>query len=171
MELAALARENGLEVDLWEADAELGGQLRYAVRAPRHEGYADYLRWQEQRLADLGVRVRRGTRATADDVVAAGADTVAIATGAGPRRPDIPGADAAHVLDIRDVLAGRVTAGHRVLVIAQDDHVAPLSVADFLAERRARRLDRLCDPTAGTADGPLHHRRASSAASTPRTSG
>ena len=43
-------------VDLWEADDELGGQLRYAVRAPRHEGYAAYLRWQEQRLADLGVQ-------------------------------------------------------------------------------------------------------------------
>ena len=135
MELAALARENGMDVDLWEADVELGGQLRYAVRAPRHEGYAAYLRWQEQRLSDLGVRVHRGKRATADDVVADGADTVAVATGAGPRRPDIPGADSPHVLDIRDVLAGRVTPGHRVLVIAQDDHVAPLSVADFLAEQ------------------------------------
>jgi len=135
MELAALARENGMDVDLWEADVELGGQLRYAVRAPRHEGYAAYLRWQEQRLSDLGVRVHRGKRATADDVVADGADTVAVATGAGPRHPDIPGADSPHVLDIRDVLAGRVTPGHRVLVIAQDDHVAPLSVADFLAEQ------------------------------------
>lgn len=135
MELAALARESGLTVDLWEADAELGGQLRYAVRAPRHDGYAKYLRWQQERLADLGVRVRLGTRATADDVRAEGADTVAIATGAGPRRPGIAGVDAPHVLDIRDVLAGRATPGARVLVVAQDDHVAPLSVADFLAER------------------------------------
>jgi NADPH-dependent 2,4-dienoyl-CoA reductase/sulfur reductase-like enzyme len=39
------------------------------------------------------------------------------------------------VLDIRDVLAERAKPGRRVLVIAQDDHVAPLSVADFLAER------------------------------------
>jgi 2,4-dienoyl-CoA reductase-like NADH-dependent reductase (Old Yellow Enzyme family)/thioredoxin reductase len=135
MELAALARESGMDVDLWEADTELGGQLRYAARAPRHEGYAAYLRWQERRLADLGVRIGRGRHATPDDVVAHGADTVAIATGAGPRRPDIPGADAPHVLDIRDVFAGRQTPGHRVLVVAQDDHVAPLSVADFLAEK------------------------------------
>jgi 2,4-dienoyl-CoA reductase-like NADH-dependent reductase (Old Yellow Enzyme family)/thioredoxin reductase len=135
MELAALARESGLSVDLWEADDELGGQLRYAVRAPSHEGYTAYLRWQAQRLADLGVQITLGRRATPDDVLADGADTVAIATGAGPRRPDIRGADAPHVLDIRDVLAGRVTPGSRVLVIAQDDHVAPLSVADFLAEQ------------------------------------
>lgn len=135
MELAALARESGMDVDLWEADTELGGQLRYAVRAPRHEGYAKYLHWQQERLTALGVRVRLGTRATADDIRADGADTVAIATGAGPRRPDIPGADGPSVLDIRDVLAGRATPGSRVLVVAQDDHVAPLSVADFLAER------------------------------------
>jgi NADPH-dependent 2,4-dienoyl-CoA reductase/sulfur reductase-like enzyme len=135
MELAALSRESGLDVELWEAEDELGGQLRYAVRAPCHDGYAQYLRWQTDRLAALGVDVRLGKRATADDVRAAGADTVAIATGAGPRRPDIPGADAPHVLDIRDVLAERVTPGRRVLVVAQDDHVAPLSVADFLAGR------------------------------------
>jgi 2,4-dienoyl-CoA reductase-like NADH-dependent reductase (Old Yellow Enzyme family)/thioredoxin reductase len=135
MELAALARESGMRVELWEAEDELGGQLRYAVKAPCHDGYAKYLRWQSDRLAGLGVEVRLGTRATAEDVRAAGADSVAIATGAGPRRPDVPGADAAHVLDIRDVLAERAQPGQRVLVVAQDDHVAPLSVADFLAQR------------------------------------
>ncbi len=31
MELAALAREGGMDVELWEADDELGGQLRYVV--------------------------------------------------------------------------------------------------------------------------------------------
>jgi len=135
MELAALARENGLEVDLWEAEHELGGQLRYVVQAPRHEGYAKYLRWQADRLDSLGVKVELGRRATAADLRAAGADTVAIATGAGPRRPQIRGVDADHVHDIRDVLVGRAEPGRRVLVVAQDDHVAPLSVADHLAGR------------------------------------
>jgi 2,4-dienoyl-CoA reductase-like NADH-dependent reductase (Old Yellow Enzyme family)/thioredoxin reductase len=135
MELAALARESGMTVDLWEAEDELGGQLRYAVQAPCHEGYRKYLRWQQDRLTALGVRIRLGRHATADGIRADCADTIAIATGAGPRRPDIPGVQAAHVLDIRDVLAGRVEPGRRVLVVAQDDHVAPLSVADYLAER------------------------------------
>lgn len=135
MELAALASESGMQVELWEAEEELGGQLRYAVKAPCHEGYAKYLRWQADRLAGLGVDVRLGTRATADDIRATRVDSVAIATGARPRRPSIPGADAPHVLDIRDVLAERARPGTRVLVVAQDDHVAPLSVADFLAQR------------------------------------
>ena len=60
---------------------------------------------------------------------------VAIATGATARTPDIAGDGQEHVLDIRDVLAGAATPGRRVLVVAQDDHVAPLSVADFLSSR------------------------------------
>ncbi|MET7392878.1 FAD-dependent oxidoreductase [Dactylosporangium sp. NPDC005572] len=135
MELAALARESGHEVELWEAADELGGQLRYVVKAPQHAGYEQYLDWQRRRLAHLGVAVTLGRRADVGDVLAAGADIVAVATGASPRTPAIPGVGGAHVLDIRDVLLGTARPGRRVLVIAQDDHVAPLSVADFLSER------------------------------------
>ena len=120
---------------LWEAEEELGGALRYAALAPRHEGYAAYLAWQIHRLHELGVAVELGVRADAKKVLTKGADVVAVATGAVPRTPDIPGVDLAHVVDARDVLAGRAEPGHRALVIAQDDHVAPLSVADFLGAR------------------------------------
>ena len=134
MELAALTRESGFEVTLWEAEEELGGQLRYAAMAPRHEMYAAYLHWQGRRLRDLGVDVKLGQRADVDDVLGLGADVVAVATGASPRVPQIPGADGPSVVDIRDVLAGRATVGARVLVVAQDDHVPPLSVADRLSD-------------------------------------
>ena len=133
MELAALTRESGFDVTLWEAADELGGQLRYAAMAPRHEMYAAYLDWQARRLRDLGVDVKLGHRATADEVAALSADVVAVATGATPRVPQIPGADGPSVVDVREVLAGRASVGARVLVVAQDDHVAPLSVADLLS--------------------------------------
>ena len=133
MELAALTRESGFDVTLWEAADDLGGQLRYAAMAPRHEMYAAYLDWQGRRLRDLGVDVKLGHRATADEVAALGADVVAVATGATPRVPQIPGADGPSVVDVREVLAGRASVGARVLVVAQDDHVAPLSVADLLS--------------------------------------
>jgi 2,4-dienoyl-CoA reductase-like NADH-dependent reductase (Old Yellow Enzyme family)/thioredoxin reductase len=133
MELAALAQQGGMRVELREAELDLGGQLRYAARAPRHDGYAKYLDWQVARLEALGVEIELGCRAGANDIREAGADVVAIATGATPRTPDIPGVDAPHVYDIRDVMAGSPVSGERVLVIAQDDHAAPLSVADLLA--------------------------------------
>ncbi|WP_447646863.1 FAD-dependent oxidoreductase [Nocardioides zeae] len=90
MELAALAAEGGMSVELREADGELGGQLRYVAKAPRHENYGAYLDWQTRRLADLGVTVRLGERVTADEVRAAGADVVAVATGALPADPRSP---------------------------------------------------------------------------------
>ena len=133
MELAALTRESGFDVTLWEAADGLGGQLRYAAMAPRHEMYAAYLDWQARRLRDLGVDVKLGHRATADEVASLCADVVAVATGATPRVPQIPGADGPSVVDVREVLAGRASVGARVLVVAQDDHVAPLSVADLLS--------------------------------------
>jgi 2,4-dienoyl-CoA reductase-like NADH-dependent reductase (Old Yellow Enzyme family)/thioredoxin reductase len=135
MELAALTRASGFDVTLWEAADQLGGQLRYAAMAPRHEMYATYLDWQGRRLRDLGVDVELAHRATVDDVLGFGPDVVAVATGATARVPQIPGADGPSVVDVRDVLAGRAKVGARVLVVAQDDHVAPLSVADLLSGR------------------------------------
>ena len=135
MELAALARRSGHEVELWEAGAALGGQLRIAAAAPTYDQYGRYLDWQARRLADLGVKVVLDRRATVDSVLAAGAEVVAVATGAVPRRVEIAAADDAHVHEIRDVLAGAATVGRRVLVVAQDDHMPPLGVADHLATR------------------------------------
>ena len=135
LELAALARRSGHEVELWEAADVLGGQLRIAAAAPTYDQYTRYLDWQQRRLAELGVTVVLGRRATADAVLAAGADVVAVATGAVPREVEIAGMRAPHVHEVRDVLAGVATPGPRVLVVAQDDHLAPLAVADHLATR------------------------------------
>ena len=134
LELAALAAESGHRVRLWEAADRLGGQLATAAQAPTFERYAEYLAWQSARLDQLGVDVRLGVRASADDVVAAGADVVAVATGARPHRPALPGVDLPHVLDAAAVLEG-ATVGARVLVIARDDHLPPLTVADLLSGR------------------------------------
>lgn len=133
MELAALAAESGHSVELWEAGERLGGQLRIAALAPSYDQYGRYLAWQAARLERAGVAVTLGRRATADDVVAAGADVVAVATGATPRRPQAPGVDLPHVVDVRAVLQGLAPVGDRVLVVAEDDHLPPLSVADLLS--------------------------------------
>ena len=138
MELAALTRQSGHTVELWEADDQLGGQLRIAANAPTYDQFARYLDWQQRRLADLGVDVKLGTRANVDLVTAAGADVVAVATGAVPRLVDIAGIDRENVHEVRDVLSGRATVGSAVLIVAQDDHLAPLAVADYLGSRGHR---------------------------------
>ena len=135
MELAALPREGGLDVDAaGRPTDELGGQLRYAVRRHGTRATRRTSHWQARRLRGLGVEVELGRRATADEVRGAVAPTSWRWRPAPARaRPQIPGVDGAHVLDVRDVLAGARAAGRpESLVIAQDDHVAPLSVADHL---------------------------------------
>ncbi|MGM7666594.1 FAD-dependent oxidoreductase [Microbacterium sp. A93] len=135
LELAGLAAESGHQVEIWESGKELGGQLRIAAKAPKHDRFDLYLDWQENRLSTLGVRVRLDHTATPENVLADGADVVALATGATARRPSIPGADREDVLEIRDVLSGTATPGHRVVIVAQDDHMPPLALADHLSTR------------------------------------
>lgn len=135
MELAALSAESGHTVELWEAAGQLGGQLLVAAKAPGQQQLARYVEWQTRRLERAGVRVRLHKRAEAEDVLALDVDTVAVATGATAHRPPIDGVHLDRVSDIRDVLVGAADVGRRVAVVARDDHLPPLSVADHLSER------------------------------------
>jgi 2,4-dienoyl-CoA reductase-like NADH-dependent reductase (Old Yellow Enzyme family)/thioredoxin reductase len=134
MELAALLAEAGHRVSLWERDEALGGQLRVASVAAENAAYRDFLAFQGRRLAAAGVDVRLGVDATADAVLAERPDVVAVATGAAPRRPDAVREGAPGVVEGRDVLLGRAEVGERVLVVAEEDHMQPLTVAGHLAD-------------------------------------
>jgi 2,4-dienoyl-CoA reductase-like NADH-dependent reductase (Old Yellow Enzyme family)/thioredoxin reductase len=135
LELAALAAERGHDVTLWERERSLGGQVRIAALAPMQESFQSFVDYQERRLRRLEVAVETGREATLDDIRAFKPDAVVLATGARARRPDVPGVDRPNVVEARDVLEGTASVGQRAVVIAQEDHMAPLSVADYLAER------------------------------------
>ncbi|MEV0567419.1 FAD-dependent oxidoreductase [Dactylosporangium sp. NPDC050588] len=139
MELAALAAEAGAAVTLVERADALGGQLRTAALAPSFGRLGEYLDWQERRLGSLGVQVRLGTAFGAADLAAADAEVGAgaalvVATGARERVPDLPGVHLPHVVGGRAALRG-APVGRRVAVVVQDDHLAPLAVAEALADR------------------------------------
>jgi 2,4-dienoyl-CoA reductase (NADPH2) len=112
---ATSAAERGFEVTLFERSTQLGGQFRLAMAVPGKEDFADTLRYFTRRLEVLGVDVRLGTEAVADDL--AGFDQVIVATGVEPRMPPIPGIDHASVASYADVLSGAVVPGRRVAVI------------------------------------------------------
>lgn len=133
MELAGLAAERGHEVELWEANGHLGGQLAVAAKARCNAHYAEWIAWQQRRLERAGVAVFLGREADADAVMADGFDVVAVATGAAARRPEVPGVDLPHVATAAAVLTGEVTVSGHVVVVSEDDRAAPLAVADHLA--------------------------------------
>ena len=134
MQLALTAAERGHQVSLWERDAVLGGQMRLAAQLPGNKEFPEFITWLEGRLQVQGVDVRLGQEATADAILAANFDSVAIATGARPRRVAIAGADQPHVATMVDVMTQQAMLGKRVAVIVQDDHVAPLAFGDWLGQ-------------------------------------
>ena len=134
MELAATAAERGHEVELWEAKLELGGRFGIAAQLRANAPYQDWIDWSARRLKQMDIPVYLGRRADVRSVLDAGADVVAFATGARGRRPGIPGEFLPHVAGADAVVLGIARPlGHRVLVVAEDDGPAPMSVADQLA--------------------------------------
>jgi len=134
MELAALLGEAGHRTVLMEREPELGGQLRVAAAAAENAAYHDFIAFQADRLDRAGVDVRLGAGVTAESVLAGAHDVVAIATGARPRRPDALPAGTPGVVEGRDVLLGSVDVGERVLVVAEEDHLQPLTIAGHLCD-------------------------------------
>jgi 2,4-dienoyl-CoA reductase-like NADH-dependent reductase (Old Yellow Enzyme family) len=137
MEAARVARRRGHEVVLFEASDRLGGQVVVAAKAAWRHDLASITGWLAAEIVELGVDVRLGTPADADDVLHERPDLVIVATGGAPRWPQIPGAEL--TVSAWDVLAGqaRVEPGARVLLLDEEGRHAGISVAQHLAEHGA----------------------------------
>jgi thioredoxin reductase len=120
-------------VTLWEKAGELGGQIVLSSKVRMNRNYAKWIKFQEWRLADAGVKIELNKEATPEAVLAFGADAVCVATGAKVRKPGIPGENLPHVMTVADVLTGAKKPGKNVLVIAEDDRPSPLTVAEHIA--------------------------------------
>ena len=132
-EFAGQMAERGHRVQLWEREQSLGGQLAVAAMLRMNASYGKWVHWQEGRLQRAGVEVVLGREATADSIGQSGSDVVAIATGAVSRRIDVPGIDNPFVLSATEAVTDPERVGRRVVVISEDDRMAPLAIADHLA--------------------------------------
>jgi len=112
---ATLAAERGHEVHLFDAAAEIGGQLNMAKVVPGKEEFHEMLRYFARRIQTTGVQLHLGTTVQAGDLQ--GFDAVVVATGVTPRNPQIPGQDHPKVLSYIDVLRHKKPVGRRVAII------------------------------------------------------
>ena len=130
---AITAFERGHSVTLYEARADIGGQLHFAKEVPSKE-FTETLRYFRTRLALSSVQLKCGHRASTNDLVRGGYDAVVLASGVRPRLPDIPGIDHPKVLRYDEVLSGAKVPGRRVAIIGAGG--IGFDVAEFLSEPR-----------------------------------
>jgi 2,4-dienoyl-CoA reductase (NADPH2) len=107
----------GYRVTLFEARAELGGQLNLARRIPNKHEFNELLRYFKRQLDLLSVDVRLLTRADAGSLRGAQFDEVIVATGSVPRTPAVNGLTHSKVLSYIDVIEGRARVGSHIAII------------------------------------------------------
>jgi len=114
---ATNAARRGLDVTLFDAASEIGGQFNIAKQIPGKEEFYETLRYYAKQIALTGVTLRLGTQIRAQDLVNQGFSQVVLATGVTPRRPDIEGIDHPSVRSYLEVLQGKCEVGPRVALI------------------------------------------------------
>lgn len=127
LEAARVCAERGHEVSLYEAAAQLGGQVQLAKTASWRGDIVGVVDWRAQELDRLGVQVHLNRYMEMADVAALKPDVVVIATGGVPDTDWIPGAE--HITTSWDVLTDTPTGGEEVVVWdGTGRHAAPTAV-------------------------------------------
>jgi 2,4-dienoyl-CoA reductase (NADPH2) len=127
LEAARVLAERGHQVVVLERQTQIGGQLTYAVQVPGKSEFAETLRYYRTKLRLLGVEVRLGVEASADQLIAEGFDEVVIATGVIPRIPELPGIDLPHVVSYAQIFEKKASVGSRVVIIGAGGIACDLS--------------------------------------------
>ncbi|QJI11115.1 FAD-dependent oxidoreductase [Pseudomonas sp. ADAK22] len=117
MKAAAVAAQRGHDVTLYEASAQLGGQVLLAQLLPRRSEFGGASTNLQREMALAGVRVVRNTRVDRALVEQTQPDHVIIATGAEPYWPAFEQGGALQVVDAWQVLRDQVTLGRSVVVV------------------------------------------------------
>ncbi|MEU3515126.1 NADPH-dependent 2,4-dienoyl-CoA reductase [Streptomyces sp. NPDC006654] len=127
---AVSAAERGHSVTLFEAAAEIGGQLNVARKVPGKQEFDETLRYFRHQLDAHGVDVLLNTTVAPEDVT--DYDEVVVATGVRPRIPDIPGVDHPSVVGYLDVLRDGAPVGDRVAILGAGG--IGFDVAEYLTD-------------------------------------
>jgi 2,4-dienoyl-CoA reductase-like NADH-dependent reductase (Old Yellow Enzyme family)/thioredoxin reductase len=133
MEAARVAVLRGHDVTLFEKEKKLGGQLIPASVPSFKHPVREQIRYLENQMSKLGVKLKLGRKATTALIKRLKPDVVILATGASHLVPDIPGIGGRNVATASEVLLGKQKAGEKVAIIGGGEIGSEL--AWFLAEQ------------------------------------
>jgi 2-enoate reductase len=120
MEAARVAALRGHDVTLFDNRDKLGGALIDASIPYFKKDLAKLRSYLVNQMKKLQVRVRKGTKASVEDIVKGKPDVVIVATGSTHILPKIPGIDKTIVADALEVLRGLRNVGEKVVVMGAD---------------------------------------------------
>ena len=132
MRAALFAKERGHEVVLFEKTDYLGGQLCHADFAAFKWPIQRYREWLVYQLRKQEIDVRMNTEPAKDDLIEEGFQAVIAATGAEPKMPPIPGADAVGIWTPLGVYGHETELGKDVIVVGGGETGAETGL--YLAE-------------------------------------
>ncbi|MBQ0724991.1 MAG: FAD-dependent oxidoreductase [Cycloclasticus sp.] len=111
------AAKQGHDITLFEASASIGGQLLLARKVPGKEEFDELLRYFQVMLDKHAINLQLNCRADAQQLKAAGFDTVVLASGIKPRQLTLPGSDQPNVLSYEQAFNSPEKVGQRVIII------------------------------------------------------
>ena len=153
MEAARVLRERGMNVVLFEATDQLGGQIVLAAKGQLRHQIWGVVYWLQSQLNRQQVDVRYHCYAEADEVLAEQPELVIIATGGMPEPLAIDGGK--YALSSWDVLAGEKCKGQVLLFDDHGDHQGAVA-AEVLATNGSEVLYLTPDRTSLMELGPTN---------------
>jgi 2,4-dienoyl-CoA reductase-like NADH-dependent reductase (Old Yellow Enzyme family) len=132
LKAAAVAAGRGHEVHLHEREAQTGGQARLAQLLPKRAEFGGIITNLTAEAERHGAVIHRRSEVTRALLERERPDAVIIATGSRPHMPPFEG-EANHLVHAADILAGRASAGSRVVVYDWMGDWAGSGIAEKLA--------------------------------------
>ncbi len=145
LEAARVAAERGHQVEIVEAQSQIGGQFRLAGQQPRRAQILDLMDWYERQFTTLQVKLTLNTYLEADEVRARAPDVVILATGSlpddaftqrwQPQFDRLPGLAHGRVFSPEEVMRREAQIGASVIVYDEGSHWRGNGTAWHLAEQ------------------------------------
>lgn len=137
LEAARIAASRGHEVVLFEQNKTLGGQINLAIKDPNRKELKKFVEFLEHQIEKLGVEVKLGTRATAENLEEF--EEIIIATGAKPTpiREQLTASSHIEVKNIFEILEAEDLPNRGTAIVVDDGRGfwPAFSVAEILSDR------------------------------------
>ena len=114
---ATTAARRGIDVTLFDAGSEIGGQFNIAKQIPGKEEFHETLRYFKKQIELTGVTLKLGQKVSVESLTKAEFNHVVLATGVTPRTPNIEGIEHPKVVSYLDVIRDKCKVGQTVALI------------------------------------------------------